>query len=94
MSLRVLLASLLVASCASISVADKLPVAFNGKNLEGWESTGGKRGWFTVKDETLCVQNGPERKDKRLDAKKYKNFVIEFDFKFGRRNRRHRNLHA
>lgn len=69
--------------------ADKLPSIFNGKDLKGWKlhkPHEGKNIWFTVDgDGVLNLQNGPEKKGKTLEtAKEYKNFVMEFDFKFGK----------
>lgn len=64
--------------------AEKLPVIFNGKNLEGWKAPEDNKVWFTAKDGVLNVQSGPNKKGQTLwTAKKYKNFVMEFDFKMG-----------
>jgi len=62
----------------------ELPVLFNGKNFDGWENPGKDNVWWKVEDEILKVRSGPEKKGQTLwSAKKYKNFVMQFDFRFG-----------
>ena len=75
----------LLVGCTSFAYGDKLPTVFNGKNLEGWKAPDGNKVWFTAEDGVLNVQNGPDRKGQTLwTAKKYKNFVMEFEFKMGK----------
>ena len=75
---------ILVTAMTTSVFADKLPVVFNGKDLEGWKAPDDNKIWFTAKDGVLNVQSGPNKKGKNLwTVKKYKNFVMEFDFKFG-----------
>ena len=62
----------------------KLEPIFNGKDLTGWEVPDGNI-WFTAKDGVMTVKNGPKKKGQTLWTKKeYRDFVIEFDFKFGK----------
>ncbi len=76
----------LVAATAFLSVpvcAEELPSIFNGENLDGWVEPRGNI-WWTVEDGILNVQSGPERKGSTLWTRdSYKNFIMEFDFKFG-----------
>ena len=44
----------------------------------------GEAGWFKAVDGVLKVQSGPKKKGSILwTEKKYRNFVVEFDFRFG-----------
>ena len=80
---------LMIASSSFSASAQSLPSIFNGKNLDGWklqEPQDGKNVWFTVDDEgNLSLQNGPEKKGQNLQTvKEYSNFVMEFEFQFGK----------
>lgn len=71
----------------SASAGEKLKPIFTGKDLSGWEAPAGneKVGWYTAVDGVLSIQNGPKQKGSILWTKKqYRNFVMEFEFKFGK----------
>ena len=64
----------------------KLKPIFNGKDLTGWKAPKGNdaAGWYKAEDGVLKVQSGPKKKGSILwTRKKYRNFVMEFDFRFG-----------
>ena len=64
----------------------KLNPIFNGKNLSGWEVPKGndEAGWYKAVDGVLKIQSGPKKKGSILwTQKKYKNFLMQFDFRFG-----------
>ena len=64
----------------------KLKPIFNGKDLTGWKAPKGndEAGWYKAVDGVLKVQSGPKKKGSVLwTIKKYRNFVMEFDFRFG-----------
>ena len=64
----------------------KLKLIFNGKDLTGWKAPKGNdaAGWYKAVDGVLKVQSGPKKKGSILwTRKKYRNFVMEFDFRFG-----------
>ena len=61
----------------------KLKSIFNGKNLKGWQVPGCESCW-QVADGILSVKNDAEKKGDILwTKKKYKNFLMELDFRFG-----------
>ena len=65
----------------------KLKPIFTGKNLSGWEVPKGndEAGWYKAVDGVLKIQNGPNKKGSILwTKKKYRDFVMEFDFRFGK----------
>ena len=63
-----------------------------GDDLSGLESTragNDKANWYTVKDGVLVIQSGPKKKGSVLwTEKKFKDFIVELDFRFGGRHRR------
>lgn len=60
-----------------------LPSVLDGKSLRAWRVPDNNI-WWKVKDGILKVRNGPAKKGQTLWTKKeYKNFVMEFEFKFG-----------
>ena len=64
----------------------ELKPIFNGKDLTGWKAPKGnaEAGWYKAVDGVLKVQNGPKKKGSILwTTKKYRNFVMEYDFRFG-----------
>ena len=81
------LCSLLFFGLASGLLAEpKLKPIFNGKDLTGWKAPKGNEGigWYKAVDGVLKVQSGPKKKGSILwTTKKYRNFVMEFDFRFG-----------
>ena len=64
----------------------KLKPIFNGKDLTGWKAPKGNdaAGWYKAVEGVLKVQSDPKKKGSILwTRKKYRNFVMEFDFRFG-----------
>ena len=62
---------------------DELPSVFNGKDLTGWKAPIDNICW-TAENEMLRVKSGPHKKGSVLwTEKKYQNFVMEFEFRFG-----------
>tara|TARA_Y100001934_G_C12368435_1_gene784878 strand:+ start:1838 stop:2443 length:606 start_codon:yes stop_codon:yes gene_type:complete len=65
---------------------EKLKPIFNGKDLSGWEAPKGndEAGWYRAVDGVLVIRSGPKKKGSILwSKKKYADFVMEFDFRFG-----------
>lgn len=61
----------------------KLPLAFNGKDLSGWKIPENNI-WWKVEQGVLTATSDPKRTESYLWTKRqYKNFIIECDFKFG-----------
>ena len=61
----------------------KMKSILNGKNLKGWQVPACGACW-TVANGILSVKNDPEKKGDILwTKKKYKNFLMELDFRFG-----------
>lgn len=59
---------------------------FNGKDLGGWKVPKGndQANWYQVVDGVLQIRSGPKKKGSVLwTEKKYRDFEIEFDFRFG-----------
>ncbi|MSU66425.1 MAG: DUF1080 domain-containing protein [Opitutus sp.] len=55
---------------------------FNGKDLTGWKSTGDASIWFADQG-TLVGRSNAKREGSTLSThKKYKNFILELDFKY------------
>ena len=64
----------------------ELKPIFNGKDLTGWKAPKGnaEAGWYKAVNGVLKVQSGPKKKGSILwTTKKYRNFVMEYDFRFG-----------
>lgn len=77
----------LLGSAAVLAAESKLKPIFNGKDLSGWEVPAGNdaAGWYKAVDGVLKIQNGPNKKGSILwTKKKYRNFMMEFDFRFGK----------
>ena len=77
----------LLGSAAILAAESKLKPIFNGKDLSGWEVPAGNdaAGWYKAVDGVLKIQNGPNKKGSILwTKKKYRDFVMEFDFRFGK----------
>ena len=65
------------------SFAQDLEPVFNGKDFTNWKVPKGNI-WWKVKDGIIDCQNGPKKKGSTLwTEKKYKNFIVELDFKMG-----------
>ncbi len=81
---------LLGLACALVPVSaiagpDMKPI-FTGKDLSGWKVPEGndQAGWYKAVDGELRIQSGPKKKGSVLwTEKSYRNFVMDFDFKFG-----------
>ncbi len=57
-----------------------------GDDLTGWKVPAGndKANWYTLKDGALVIRSGPKKRGSVLwTEKKYRDFVMEFDFRFG-----------
>ena len=60
--------------------AQKKQKLFNGKDLSGWTIHGTEK-WYVEKGNLVC-ESGPDKKYGYLSTdKKYKNFILEYDFK-------------
>src|SRR5262245_48538432 len=53
---------------------------FNGKDLTGWKTIGGKDDTFTVKEGVIVVSGKPN--GYFYTDKSYKNYILRFDWKF------------
>ncbi|MEO1011369.1 MAG: DUF1080 domain-containing protein [Bacteroidota bacterium] len=63
--------------------ARKMKTVFDGTDFSCWQLPDGNI-WWTIKDGTLWARSDPEQKGSILWTKKrYKDFVIQLDFKFG-----------
>ena len=61
----------------------KMESIFNGKDFSAWNEPK-KNIWWKIKDGVLICKNGPKKKGSTLYTnKKYKNFVLQLDFKIG-----------
>jgi len=73
----------LCSSIASNAQETKFTKAFNGKNMEGWVAPNNNI-WWTVNDGVLEAKSDSTQHGSILwTEKKYKNFIIKLDFKFG-----------
>jgi hypothetical protein len=74
---------LFLISCILISTsvqAQRTQKLFNGKDLSGWTIHGTEK-WY-VENGNLVCESGPDKKYGYLSTdKKYKNFILEYDFK-------------
>ena len=83
---KLICCAILLVSATAIVAEPKLKPIFNGKDLSGWEVPDGndEAGWYKAVGGVLKVQSGPKKKGSILwTEKKYRNFVMEFDFRFG-----------
>ena len=86
MNSKLISCAVLLISATALVAGPKLKPIFNGKDLSGWEVPDGndEAGWYKAVDGVLKVQSGPKKKGSILwTEKKYRNFVMEFDFRFG-----------
>ena len=75
-----------LATATALNADSKLKPIFSGKDLAGWQVPKGndEAGWYSAVDGVLKIKNGPNKKGSILwSKKKYRNFVMEFDFRFG-----------
>ena len=64
--------------------AEPLPAAFNGQDFAGWRLPPNNI-WWQADQGVLQVKSGPERTSSEIwTVRDYANFVMEFDFKFGK----------
>ena len=70
--------------CSSFATAGaKMQSAFNGKDFAGW-TVPDNNTWWTIKDGVIQCKNGPKKKGSNIwTEKKYKDFIVEFDFRMG-----------
>jgi hypothetical protein len=75
------------ATSAKTSDSSKLDLKpILGKDLAGWQVPSGndKAGWYKVNNGVLEIRNGPKKRGSVLwTKKKYRDFVMELDFRFG-----------
>ena len=86
MNSKLLCGVIMLGLAGAVFAEPKLKPIFNGKNLSGWEVPKGndEAGWYKAVDGVLKIQSGPQKKGSILwSKKKYRNFVMEFDFRFG-----------
>ncbi|MFT4585981.1 MAG: hypothetical protein ACI9VS_001223 [Candidatus Binatia bacterium] len=86
MKISLIIGLALTISAATSSAAPKLKPIFNGKDLSGWKAPKGndEAGWYKAVDGELRIQSGPKKKGSIIwTEKKFRNFVVELDFKFG-----------
>ena len=86
MNTKLLCCALFLGFAGGLFAEPKLKPIFNGKDLAGWKAPKGNdaAGWYKAVDGVLKVQSGPKKKGSILwTRKKYRNFVMEFDFRFG-----------
>ena len=86
MNSKLLCCAVFLTSSSALVAGPKLKPIFNGKDLSGWQVPDGNNeaGWYKALDGVLKIQSGPQKKGSILwSKKKYRNFVMEFDFRFG-----------
>ena len=86
MNSKLLCCAVFLTSSSALVAGPKLKPIFNGKDLSGWQVPDGndEAGWYKALDGVLKIQSGPQKKGSILwSKKKYRNFVMEFHFRFG-----------
>ena len=86
MNSKLICCAVFLTSATALVAGPKLKPIFNGKDLSGWQVPDGNNeaGWYKALDGVLKIQSGPQKKGSILwSKKKYRNFVMEFDFRFG-----------
>ena len=86
MNTRFLGSLIFFALASGLFAEPEMKSIFNGKDLSGWQPPKGndEAGWYKAEDGVLKIQSGPKKKGSILWTKKeYRNFVMEFDFRFG-----------
>ena len=86
MTFKLICCAVFLTSATPLVAGPKLKPIFNGKDLSGWQVPDGNNeaGWYKALDGVLKIQSGPQKKGSILwSKKKYRNFVMEFDFRFG-----------
>jgi hypothetical protein len=80
-----LLIPLLLLPAIAFAAPDLKPI-LTGKDLAGWAVPKGndQAGWYKVEDGILKIRSGPKKRGSVIwTEKKFRNFVTEFDFRFG-----------
>jgi len=86
MNSKLICCAVFLTSATALVAGPKLKPIFNGKDLSGWQVPDGNNeaGWYKALDGVLKIKSGPQKKGSILwSKKKYRNFVMEFDFRFG-----------
>ncbi|MBT4624303.1 MAG: DUF1080 domain-containing protein, partial [Verrucomicrobia bacterium] len=86
MNSNLLSCAVFLTSATALVAGPKLKPIFNGKDLSGWQVPDGNNEaeWYKAVEGVLKIQSGPQKKGSILwSKKKYRNFVMEFDFRFG-----------
>jgi hypothetical protein len=86
MNSKLLCCAVFLTFATALVAGPKLKPIFNGKDLSGWEVPDGndEAGWYKAVEGVLKIQSGPKKKGSILwSKKKYRNFVMEFDFRMG-----------
>jgi len=86
MTFKLICCAVFLTSATALVAGPKLKPIFNGKDLSGWQVPDGNNeaGWYKALDGVLKIKSGPQKKGSILwSKKKYRNFVMEFDFRFG-----------
>ena len=87
MNSKLLCCAVFLTSATALVAGPKLKPIFNGKDLSGWEVPDGndEAGWYKAVEGVLKIQSGSKKKGSILwSKKKYRNFVVEFEFPHGR----------
>lgn len=67
----------------SLASGSKMDSIFNGRDFSGWKIPE-NNAWWKVEDGIIKCQSGPKKKGSIIwTEKKYRDFVVEYDFKFG-----------
>jgi hypothetical protein len=80
-----LLIPLLILPTIAFAAPD-LKSILNDRDLTGWAAPKGNEqaGWYKVEDGILKIRSGPKKRGSILwTEQKFRNFVTEFDFRFG-----------
>jgi hypothetical protein len=86
MNSKLLYGAIMLGLAGGVFAEPKLKPIFNGKDLSGWEVPDGndEAGWYKAVEGVLKIQSGSKKKGSILwSKKKYRNFVMEFDFRMG-----------
>lgn len=78
-----ILAGIIMCAAQFIYAESELKPIFNGKDFEGWTLPGNNI-WWSVEDGSIKCKNDSTKKGSILwTEKKYRNFIVELDFKMG-----------
>lgn len=80
--MKLLIITIIAISCLN-GFSQELQPLFNGKDFTNWKEPKNNI-WWKVQDGVIHCQNGPKKKGSNLwTVKKYKDFIVELDFKMG-----------